>query len=148
MLRNELTLKLRYMKKLILLLMFVNTTSYAQMTYQQMLQQDSLIKALREAKPISREQEREATHFMELMGQSKEHKEVDSLNAIYNKTTSHKADMRMASVAVTKGYGNDEMQYLYGVIRTHEGKIEIIDYYLKYDKGKRKIVGVSKQPIQ
>lgn len=135
------------MKKLILLLMFVNTASYAQMTYQQMMQQDSLIKAMKAASPISREADREAKHFMDLMSLSKEHKEVDSLHYIYNKTKGQKDEYRMIKVAVTKGYGKEEMQYLYGIIQTVYGKNEITEYYMKYDKGKRKIVATSREPI-
>jgi hypothetical protein len=90
--------------------------------------------------------DREFNHFSELADKTKEYKEADSLLVVYNHRVSD-AETMTSGFAITKGYGDDEMQYLYGVIRWTGAKTEKIIYYLKYDKDKRKIVAISKQPI-
>lgn len=89
----------------------------------------------------------EANHFRELSEQTKEYKKTDSLHGVYNSNRKSGTEMHALKFSVTKGYANDDMQYLYGAIISKEST-EITEYYLKYDKGKRKIVAKSKLPLE
>jgi hypothetical protein len=89
--------------------------------------------------------DREFNHFGELVEQTKESKEADSLLYIHNHQSG--VEGAISGFSCLKGYADDNMQYLYGGITWHEGKSEIIVCYFKYDKNTRKIVAISKQPI-
>jgi hypothetical protein len=139
------------MKKVVLLLFIslnINSTSFAQSgrTYEQLMKDDSIMKAWKKEAPISREAEREFKHFSELATQTKEYialqHEIDSING------SRDVERQSLMFGITgKGLGDDAYQCIFGIVQRKGLKMDVYEYYLKYDKGKRKIVSISKHPI-
>lgn len=103
------------------------------------------INSMSYAQDKKRMADREFNHFGELVEQTKEYKEADSLLVIHNREA--KVERAVSGFYCTKGYADDNAQYLYAVIRWKEAKSEMDVCYFKYDKGTRKIVAISKLPI-